>query len=95
MHILILGGTIFLGRALVDAALAGGHTLTLFNRGSSNPGLFPEVERVIGDRQVDLSALRRPPLGCRHRHLRLPAWRSSSFRRTARLSRGPVYFHLH
>jgi len=57
MRILILGGTIFLGRALVDAALARGHSLTLFNRGSSNPGLFPGVERLAGDRENDLSAL--------------------------------------
>lgn len=57
MRILILGGTIFLGRALVDAALRRGHTLTLFNRGQSNPGLYPEVEKLTGDRKTDLSAL--------------------------------------
>lgn len=57
MRILILGGTVFLGRALVDAALARGHQITLFNRGQSNPGLYPEVERLVGDRKIDLSAL--------------------------------------
>jgi 2'-hydroxyisoflavone reductase len=57
MRILILGGTVFLGRALVEAALAKGHTLTLFNRGKSNPGLYPQVEQIHGDRSVDLSAL--------------------------------------
>ncbi len=57
MNILILGGTVFLGRALVGAAMDRGHKLTLFNRGTSNPGLFPEVEQLIGDRQSDLSAL--------------------------------------
>ena len=58
MRILILGGTVFLGRALVDEALQRGHQLTLFNRGQTNPGLYPQVERLIGDRKVDLSALK-------------------------------------
>jgi 2'-hydroxyisoflavone reductase len=50
MNILILGGTIFLGRHLVDAALAGGHKVTLFNRGKTNPDLYPEIEKLRGDR---------------------------------------------
>lgn len=50
LRILILGGTGFLGPALVDAARARGHELTLFNRGKTNPGLFPEIERLQGDR---------------------------------------------
>ena len=53
----MLGGTKFLGRALVDAALARGHELTLFNRGETNPELFPDVEKLRGDRTSDLSAL--------------------------------------
>ena len=57
MRILILGGTVFLGRALVEAALARGHDLTLFNRGQSNPDLFPHVEQLHGDRATDLHAL--------------------------------------
>lgn len=57
MRILILGGTVFLGRALVEAALARGHQVTLFNRGRSNPELFPNVEKLRGDRENDLSAL--------------------------------------
>ncbi|MCL5996899.1 MAG: epimerase [Chloroflexi bacterium] len=57
MNILILGGTVFLGRALVEAALQRGHQLTLFNRGQSNPDLYPEIETIRGDRKVDLSAL--------------------------------------
>lgn len=57
MKLLILGGTRFLGRALVEAALAGGHELTLFNRGKSNPDLFPEVETIHGDRTVGLAPL--------------------------------------
>lgn len=58
MELLILGGTRFLGRHLVEAALESGHRVTLFNRGKSNPGLFPQVERLVGDRDGDLSALR-------------------------------------
>ncbi len=57
MRLLILGGTIFLGRHLVDAALAHGHTVTLFNRGRHNADLFPEVEKLRGDRNGDLDAL--------------------------------------
>jgi len=58
MRILIFGGTVFLGRALVEAALARGHTLTLFNRGKSNPDLFADVEQLHGDRATDLNLLR-------------------------------------
>ncbi len=54
---MILGGTVFLGRALVEAAVAAGHEVTIFNRGQTNPGLFPAVEEIHGDRTKDLSAL--------------------------------------
>ncbi len=50
MNLLILGGTVFLGRHLVEAARAAGHTVTLFNRGQHNPDLFPDVEKRRGDR---------------------------------------------
>ncbi len=59
MKILILGGTKFLGPELVDAARGRGHALTLFNRGKTNPGLFPDVEKLHGDRDDGtLDALR-------------------------------------
>jgi 2'-hydroxyisoflavone reductase len=58
VDVLILGGTGFLGRHLVEAALGEGHLVTLFNRGLSEPELFPEVEKLEGDREGDLSALR-------------------------------------
>lgn len=48
--ILVLGGTGFLGPHFVRAALANGHTVTLFNRGKSDPGLFPDLEQLRGDR---------------------------------------------
>lgn len=57
MRLLVLGGTKFLGRAAVEAALERGHEVTLFNRGRTNPELFPEAERLVGDRGGDLSAL--------------------------------------
>lgn len=57
MKILILGGTKFLGRHLVDAALAAGHEVTLFNRGKTNPTLFPNVETIVGDREHDIEKL--------------------------------------
>jgi 2'-hydroxyisoflavone reductase len=57
VRLLVLGGTRFLGRALVARALERGHDVTLFNRGRTNPDLFPEAEQLRGDRTVDLSAL--------------------------------------
>lgn len=56
-RILILGGTGFIGPYQVRYALSRGHEVTIFNRGRTNPGLFPQVETLIGDRASDLSAL--------------------------------------
>jgi 2'-hydroxyisoflavone reductase len=57
MRLLVLGGTRFLGRAVVDAALDRGHDVTLFNRGQTNPELYSDVERIRGDRTEDLAGL--------------------------------------
>jgi 2'-hydroxyisoflavone reductase len=57
VRLLVLGGTKFLGRGIVESALARSDEVTLFNRGQTNPDLFPETERIRGDRQQDLSAL--------------------------------------
>lgn len=57
MKLLIIGGTRFLGRALVDEAITAGHEITLFNRGQSNPDLYPDIEQIHGDRGGDLAAL--------------------------------------
>jgi 2'-hydroxyisoflavone reductase len=59
MRILVLGGTVFLGRHITEAALARGDSVTLFTRGQHGHGLFPEAERRVGDRAGDLSALER------------------------------------
>ncbi|MEI9985866.1 MAG: NAD-dependent epimerase/dehydratase family protein [Aliidongia sp.] len=56
-RLLILGGTTFLGRHLVDAALERRHAVTLFNRGRTNPGLYPMAEHIAGDRDGGLGAL--------------------------------------
>jgi 2'-hydroxyisoflavone reductase len=57
MRVLILGGTIFLGRHVAAQALARGHDVTLFHRGRHGADLFPGVEHLRGDRASDLSAL--------------------------------------
>jgi 2'-hydroxyisoflavone reductase len=62
LRILILGGTSFLGPHQIRYALDRGHTVTIFNRGQTQPRLFPElfdrVEQLEGDRGGDLAALR-------------------------------------
>lgn len=50
LNILILGGTNILGPAIVNAALRNGHKTTLFNRGVTNPQLFPNLPAIKGDR---------------------------------------------
>jgi 2'-hydroxyisoflavone reductase len=55
MNILILGGTAFLGRHLVTAALENNHTVTLFHRGNRNP--YPDLENILGNRETDLGKL--------------------------------------
>lgn len=50
MRLLVIGGTKFVGRFIVAAALARGHQVTLLHRGRSGPGLFPEAEHLLVDR---------------------------------------------
>jgi 2'-hydroxyisoflavone reductase len=57
MRILVIGGTRFVGRHVVQSALDAGHDVTLFHRGRTGADLFPDVERRTGDRDADLSAL--------------------------------------
>ncbi len=58
MSILILGGTGFIGPHMVKSAQARGHEVTLFNRGKTNTHLFPDVEKLKGDRENDLESLK-------------------------------------
>lgn len=57
MRLLVLGGTVFLGRHLVDAALARGHAVTIFHRGRHAAHRPGDVEEVLGDRARDLGRL--------------------------------------
>ena len=57
MRLLVLGGGVFLGAAVVDAACAAGHAVTVFNRGRARRAWPAGVECIVGDRQRDLGAL--------------------------------------
>src|SRR5215813_5583074 len=57
LKVLILGGTGFIGPHMVEAMLARGHTVTLFNRGKTHAELFPQLEKLHGDRDGHLEAL--------------------------------------
>jgi nucleoside-diphosphate-sugar epimerase len=58
MRLLVLGGTIFLGRHVTAEALRRGHAVTVFHRGRHGADLFPEAEHALGDRGGDLAPLR-------------------------------------
>ena len=63
--LLILGGTRFLGPALIEAATAAGHEITLFNRGKTDPHRFKHLEQRIGDRDTgDLASLKTGTWDC-------------------------------
>jgi 2'-hydroxyisoflavone reductase len=57
MNILVIGGTIFLGRHIIENAVTRGHTVTAFFRGRHADGLHPQVTYLRGDRTADVSAL--------------------------------------
>jgi 2'-hydroxyisoflavone reductase len=59
MRVLVIGGTQFVGRAVVEAFLARGDEVTIFHRGKTNPGLFDGVVNVLGDRnrEADLAGI--------------------------------------
>jgi nucleoside-diphosphate-sugar epimerase len=59
MRLLVLGGTAFVGRAIVEDAVRTGAEVTLFGRGKTGTGLFPGLARLTGDRDSgDYAALR-------------------------------------
>ena len=63
----MLSGTSFVGRAIVEQALSRGDDVSLFSRGRTGTALFPDVPRLVGDRDSgQLAALNRehrPPAG--------------------------------
>ena len=58
LKVLILGGTGFIGPHFVDALTAGGHKITLFNRGKRDPEVRPGIEQLLGDRNGQIDALK-------------------------------------
>lgn len=56
LKILVLGGTFFVGPSIVNAALQNNHSVTLFNRGITNPTLFPNLDLIKGDREQGIEA---------------------------------------
>ncbi len=58
MRLVVIGGTHFVGRAMVEDAVARGHDVTVFHRGPAEPEGFPTVEHVHGDRDGGLDPLR-------------------------------------
>ena len=73
-RILVLGGTRFLGPAFVEAAIAEGHTVTLFNRGVTNPGLFPHLEKLRGFRGANAEDQDFSSLAQRHFDVVVDVW---------------------
>lgn len=57
MRLLVIGGTVFVGRAVVEAALARGDAVTVFHRGRHGRNRFPHAETILGDRTSDLDRL--------------------------------------
>ena len=74
--ILVLGGTNFLGPAVVRAAVIGGHRVTLFNRGITNPELFPFLEKLRGLRSTTVSEENWTAVGSRRWDAIIDVWPS-------------------
>src|SRR6266852_5277475 len=72
--ILVLGGTNFLGPAIVEAAVVEGHNVTLFNRGITNPQLFPTIEKLHGLRSPDRASENFAALGQRRWDVVVDVW---------------------
>jgi 2'-hydroxyisoflavone reductase len=58
LSLLILGGTRFIGVEMTELALKRGHKVTFFNRGKTNADLFPDIERITGDRNGEIDGLK-------------------------------------
>jgi 2'-hydroxyisoflavone reductase len=92
MNVLVLGGTGFIGPPMVEYLIERGHKVALFNRGRTNTDLFPDVERLTGDRNDNLEALKdRTWDVVFDNHATLPRW----VQQTAELLRGSVNRYVH
>jgi nucleoside-diphosphate-sugar epimerase len=74
--VLVLGGTSFLGPAVVEAAVVAGHAVTLFNRGVTNPGLFSGLEKLRGYRSPERDDENLSALGRRRWDVVVDVWPS-------------------
>lgn len=104
-RIVVLGGTHFLGPAIVEAANGEGHIVTLFNRGVSNATLFPHLEKLRGFRSNDprdeidshdvveeaLHAEQRKRRAVVHHRVRLAAIRAAEQGAAVQVTRGVDY----
>jgi 2'-hydroxyisoflavone reductase len=91
-RLLVLGGTGFIGPHMVEYALSRGHRVTIFNRGRTNTHLFPDVEKLVGDRNDDLRALEgREWDVVLDNHATLPRW----VRQTAQLLKDSAKQYVH
>ncbi|MEE8133677.1 MAG: NAD-dependent epimerase/dehydratase family protein [Gemmatimonadales bacterium] len=91
-RLLILGGTGFIGPHMVDYALRRGHEVTIFNRGRTNTDLFPGVEKLVGDRNDNLDALKgRTWDVVLDNHATIPRW----VRQSAQLLKDSVQQYVH
>ena len=91
LDVLVLGGTDFFGPTLVAELVTRGHEVTLFNRGITNPQLFPDLEKIRGDRELaDGSGI--APLKGRQWDVVIDTWQRAPrcVRDTAQLLRGNV-----
>ena len=77
LRILFLGGTGFVGPAIVDLALERGHEVTLFNRGQTNPWLYTHLERLVGNRYPDRGPGLAPLRGDRRWDAVIDTWQGS------------------
>ena len=95
--ILVLGGTSFLGPALVEAAVVGGHRVTLYNRGITNPELFPQLEKLRGLRSAKTSEESWTALGDRRWDAIVDVWPNDPAlaESAARLLRGRTSHYLY
>jgi 2'-hydroxyisoflavone reductase len=76
LKILVLGGTNFVGPAIVNTAKGSNHDVTLFNRGITNPALFPELRLIKGDRELGQKAY--DPLKDEHWDIVIDVWPEQS-----------------